>query len=239
MSGNPDTNTPTASESTYGFVACHDRRGSLTPAGNIPFCDRPALANNWRVHRSVPFRGKSKNNTRPTEHISLVYEEKSRRITTPSADTREFSTRSSVVSLPTRLSAWVSLAPCSAYPFPRGRLPPLSWDISLREVGPCAAAISLLPGRREHGLNLHRRFPLLLREADLGRCSLREVEVPPLGVRPAVRDLHADGLAALQVRDLRPGAERQGRVSRRQSVPVKPRATGRQPAVKARTVEIA
>jgi hypothetical protein len=28
-------------------------------------------------------------------------------------------------------------------------------------------------------------------------------------------------------------------VSRRQSVPVKPRATGRQPAVKARTVEIA
>ena len=25
--------------------------------------------------------------------------------------------------------------------------------------------------------------------------GLREVEVPPLGVRPAVRDLHSDGLA--------------------------------------------
>ena len=98
--------------------------------------------------------------------------------------------------------------------------------------------LSLLLGRLERGLNLHRHFPVLWREADLGRGGLREVEVPPLGVRPAVRDLHSDGLATLQVRDLVPArAERQGRVSRRQPVPGKPRATGRQPAVKALAVE--
>src|SRR4030095_4402820 len=85
--------------------------------------------------------------------------------------------------------------------------------------------------------NLHRRFSVLWREADPGRGGLREVEVPPFGVRPAVRDLHSHGLATLEVRDLRPGAERQGGVGRRQPVPVKPLATGRRTAVKALAVE--